>query len=634
MANTFTFANLTLTDADIYGGINFVHDLNVGEEFSIGNTASASVSFVTDTQLPLYDQDQTNGTFTWTQNSISRGRFYITEVVKNQGKYTVTAYDAMILLDVDISALSLTYPTTVSALASSIATYIGCTVSGTVTNGTLAVISLDPDMKIRQLLGYIAEASGCSVKIDGSDHLCFMYYASSGISITASQYKENGLDAADYTVAAIDNVTIFDVAGMVQATSGAGTNTLFIQCNPLLYEATNTEAAAILAVVDSFVYTPLRCEMFVENGLEIGTTATVGGLTTMVMHIESSEQGAVVSCVGNATRDALNKSIEVIVNEAKATADQAQATVGALNQHFWYVSSGADSGAHIAEIPKTQWDVTPSGGNLLARSTGIAVRDGMTELAEFGSNMRIGPTSNTSGDNEYPSSYLLITQDAQSGTRLKFIGSVGSRLLGYIESLNYLTSNDDYRELSIVGPYGNSNSPRITIDYDGSSNARGIDLWVSNSKRIYISNTGATNIAGSCFFDSDVTIRGHSSAIGTLLTASSSSNHSLASGTSFVSLNSATDAVLSLPPGSWVITGLVTFGANATGRRAVQLYAGSTAFAATRVISPAVNGETTQLMTTLLVTTSASSSSVYLQAYQNSGSTLNAGTNLRAIRIA
>ena len=115
MANTLTFANQSLTDANIFGGINYTTDLNSSEEFTIGNTASASVSFVTDTSLPLYTKDNVNGVFTWTQDSITRGRFYITEVTKEAGMYTITAYDAMILLDTNISALSLTFPLTVSA---------------------------------------------------------------------------------------------------------------------------------------------------------------------------------------------------------------------------------------------------------------------------------------------------------------------------------------------------------------------------------------------------------------------------------------------------------------------------------------------------------------------------------------
>ena len=74
MANTFTFANQTLTDANIFGGISYIVDLNANDEFNIGNTASASVSFTTDIQLPLYSKDAVNGTFTWTQDNVGRGR--------------------------------------------------------------------------------------------------------------------------------------------------------------------------------------------------------------------------------------------------------------------------------------------------------------------------------------------------------------------------------------------------------------------------------------------------------------------------------------------------------------------------------------------------------------------------------
>lgn len=309
MANTFTFANQTLTDADIFGGINFLHDLNTGEEFSIGNTASASIKFVTDTQLPLYSKDSTNGTFTWTQDSISRGRFYITEVKKEKGKYTVTAYDAMILTDTSISALSITFPLTVSAAASAIATYIGCTTFGTINNGTLSVGSLDSTMTVRQLLHYVAEASGCSVKIDGGDHLCFMYYPSSGITITTADYVEGGLEVADYTCAKIDSVVMLNKTGAPIATAGSGTNSLYIEGNPFLDGATSTHATTILNQVKDFQYAPFTCEMFEENGLEVGTIATFGSTASLVMHVESSENGAIASAVGSDSRAEYNKSI-------------------------------------------------------------------------------------------------------------------------------------------------------------------------------------------------------------------------------------------------------------------------------------------------------------------------------------
>ena len=322
MANTLTFANQTITDAHIFGGVSFLVDLNSGEEFTIGNTASASVSFVTDIQLPLYSKDSTNGTFTWEKDEVSRGRFYITEVTKEADKYSVTAYDAMVLLDKVITTLSITYPVTASALATQIATYMGCTVSGTINNGSLSVASLDGLLTIRAALSYIAEASGCSVKVDGSDHLCFMYYEDSEVTKTASEYVS--LNTADYTCAAIDNVTIFNSEGEIQATAGTGTNTLYIGQNPFLEEATSTHATAIYNAVKDFEYTPLKCELFDDADIEVGTIVTFGTTPTLVMHLDSSESGAFASSVGSDTRAGYNKSALEVVGEAKAIAVDAQ----------------------------------------------------------------------------------------------------------------------------------------------------------------------------------------------------------------------------------------------------------------------------------------------------------------------
>lgn len=61
---------------------------------------------------------------------------------------------------------------------------------------------------------------------------------------------------------------------------------------------------------------------------------------------------------------------------------------GNTNQHFWFTGSGTDTGAHITEVDRETFLNDPSngGGNLLARSNGIAVRDGTRELATFAAN--------------------------------------------------------------------------------------------------------------------------------------------------------------------------------------------------------------------------------------------------------
>lgn len=65
-------------------------------------------------------------------------------------------------------------------------------------------------------------------------------------------------------------------------------------------------------------------------------------------------------------------------------------------QYFWHEQSGIHAGVHITEVSKDDFISNPenAGGNLLAKSDGITIRDGLTELAEFGATgSRIGGTT-------------------------------------------------------------------------------------------------------------------------------------------------------------------------------------------------------------------------------------------------
>lgn len=92
------------------------------------------------------------------------------------------------------------------------------------------------------------------------------------------------------------------------------------------------------------------------------------------------------------------ESVNTTAREALELADSAKADIQSVNQYFWHVKSGPERGAHITEIPQAAFAADPSngGGNLLARSDGIVVRNGTTELAVFGANgAQIGKTDGT-----------------------------------------------------------------------------------------------------------------------------------------------------------------------------------------------------------------------------------------------
>jgi roadblock/LC7 domain-containing protein len=65
--------------------------------------------------------------------------------------------------------------------------------------------------------------------------------------------------------------------------------------------------------------------------------------------------------------------------------------MGPSSQYFWQETSGTDAGAHITEVPKEEWQDSSdpnyhSGGNVLANTNAISVRDGLADLASFGAN--------------------------------------------------------------------------------------------------------------------------------------------------------------------------------------------------------------------------------------------------------
>ena len=100
--------------------------------------------------------------------------------------------------------------------------------------------------------------------------------------------------------------------------------------------------------------------------------------------------------VGNASapptdNTVANQAVEKVVKTAKAVEFVQKAVevvtriAGNTAQYFWHTEAGTDTGVHITEIPQDEFLADPEngGGNLLARSNGVAVRDGLTELAQF-----------------------------------------------------------------------------------------------------------------------------------------------------------------------------------------------------------------------------------------------------------
>lgn len=86
---------------------------------------------------------------------------------------------------------------------------------------------------------------------------------------------------------------------------------------------------------------------------------------------------AITSTLGSQFTDIQQK-----IQSAEAKAEYAVSIAGDENQYFWFNGTGTDTGAHVTQVDRDTWQADPTmgGGNLLARSNGIAIRNGLDEL--------------------------------------------------------------------------------------------------------------------------------------------------------------------------------------------------------------------------------------------------------------
>ena len=376
---------------------------------------------------------------------------------------------------------------------------------------------------------------------------------------------------------------------------------------------------------------------------------------------------------------AVAKVADKNATEAKTTADEAQQTANAVSgianlalteaseakqiaddteQHFWITETGTDTGAHITEVPQEEWSDPSdpnyqSGGNLLARSNGIAVRDGLTELASFGATESImGPVDSrnvriTANGLEFydktndQGGLLYNTVNIYGGTRKRLtlqamaIDNSSARL---IEDVNPSTLNSETVLESVYNMGSYSTFGRLLIRDNHSKFTFGTaNSGVETSTGVIefsgsgnITASGGITTTGNASIGGDVTVGGHATPIGYNGTTTNTTA-TRADSTSYAGIG----LQVSLPKGVWMLTGTITFASNTTGRRAVRLTDAGTAIACSEVVSPPANGAATALHTSAVVENTTSSNRTYaMQCYQNSGATRNVTGELRYVRIA
>lgn len=342
--------NLTLLDANLYGGVTFQQEVITGNDFVYGVVAAASIKFSidnTNNEAETYiDQ-----AFDWycemsgETDYAYKGTYTVTDITKNGKKATLTAYDCIKKLDTSADAWvsTLKYPITLANMLSSMGNKLGLSITA-LTNtyrGNYTVYNnfMTRNITYRQILEYIAQIANVNFMADtsGQKDIIYKRYTETATTIDNSKYVK--LTLSDYMTEPIDKVQIqstFDDIGYVV---GTGNNAYVITENPLFFTNEKqayiqTIASSLLAELKTITYTPMKFSTLKDFDINCGDIIKVNNIPCYIMKKSIKPSGCEFECVGNKRRDTqkaeVNSAITALnnkTNELVRTVDETKSTL-------------------------------------------------------------------------------------------------------------------------------------------------------------------------------------------------------------------------------------------------------------------------------------------------------------------
>ena len=350
MLNKLISTNLTLTDANLYGGISYNRDINPDNDFMYGCVASGSIEFTIDNS-DNKAENLINKQFTWQCQMNgdtaykTMGKFTVANIKKNKNKATLTAYDNVYALEAsaDLWLASLTFPITLKNLVSSMAVKTNITIrlpEDSFSSFTVNQNFITNNVSYRQILSFIGQLTNRFFVADASGAIEGRRYTANATVIDNSKYISITMD--ENPIDPIDRVQIQSTHDDIGYVAGTGTNTYIITENPLVFSASKATATTTLATnlldgLKNITYTPMKFSTLNDYGIEVGDILTINGKTCYVMKKTVKASGCEFECVGNKRREtqkteqhsaitALNNK----TNELVRTVDETKSTITSI----------------------------------------------------------------------------------------------------------------------------------------------------------------------------------------------------------------------------------------------------------------------------------------------------------------
>lgn len=317
--------------------------------------------------------------------------------------------------------------------------------------------------------------------------------------------------------------------------------------------------------------------------------------------------------------------------EAGKTADKALNQSTATKQHFWHKEEGTDAGTHLTEIPQAQFEEDPEhgGGNLLAKTDGIHVRDGLTDLAHFGEHTKIGKDDDVNIEIK-DGKVLFNTPELQNAIRIGAsdsagitygtlqLGSLHSQLQGSMQNGTAVIG------LSARAPSSDGHSTADLISYkpDGEGGTYMSEVAAANGN-VLLSTYHNSEIKNSLLLDEEdikkidpLTMYSHP--VKGITQGSYDNIVTVPDSSTFTDIG----ASFTLEHGLYLLIGTVIFPTNSTGRRGIRWYfSGDTLWEEGAVSQAPTPGTYTRMQVSRIVNLE-SRTTMKLQALQTSGADL------------
>lgn len=520
MLNKLISTNLTLTDANLYGGISYNRDINPDNDFMYGCAASGSIEFTIDNS-DNKAENLINTQFTWQcqmngdTTYKTMGLFTVANIKKNKNKATLTAYDNVYALEAsaDLWLASLTFPITLKNLVSSMAVKTNITIrlpEDSFSSFTVNQNFITNNVSYRQILGFVGQLTNRFFIAISTGAIEGQRYATNATVIDNSKYISITMD--ENPIDPIDRLQIQSTHDDIGYVAGTGTNTYIITENPLVFSAskataTTTLAINLLAGLKTITYTPMKFNTFNDYGVDVGNILTINGKTCYVMKKTIKASGCEFECVGNKRRETQkteqhsaitalnNKTNELVrtVDETKSTITSVQGSITKIEDEQGNITSQmATITTEQSEIKQTAQGLTSTVSSI---QTSLQNLDGEVDtLSSTVSTVQQTATGLTSTVTQQGETISQIRQDLDkidiSGyvtfTDLKTSGSTvinGSNI-----TTGYISAN------RISG--GTIDADTINVEH---LNAANLTKGLINANRIsdasnYLANLYATNV--------------------------------------------------------------------------------------------------------------------------------------------